>query len=586
VTRRQQWLAGVALVVLTSLAFAPSLTSPFTHYDDPLYVWKNERMIPGGWEGLKLQWNAAAAWSGDFVEFFPLRDTVYWLIVQYVGVTSWAFHLVSLLFHLGTSLLLWRFFRQLTIPDPAAWLGALLFALHPVHIESVVWIAGLKDPMFSFFMVLGLVAYGSYREHPTPAKYALMLFGLVCGFLVKSFLIAMPIIMLAMELWVGARAKWSLIAARLAGPFIISGIFFAQIMGIGRANHVIVPPHGGTWLSHFVLLLWAQMKYLKQAFLPTSYRLIYCFDPPTGWTDYRLWVGLAVLSALAVLVWRWRKEPVKLVFVTLYVAPMLPVSNLVPFPAIMADRYLYAPSIGAMALLAFYAAKLTSRMFRLVTVAVVVLLTTATALRSWVWQDEEALWEEPDLDPACLVDTSFPAAQAHVLRYLTTKDRNEGLMALERAMVTPGIQKVGIELICTTLIGAAREAQSLGGEARAITWAKFATRMCPNYASAWNVAMVVSLHKNHDLAARAATRAWRLQKTPETEILMWLTLLELKDTRSVSNINRLAETEDVGVCQKVVQYADDAPHLAPLLGEAVERCAGPLKRFEAAQEKK
>ncbi|HEY1086161.1 MAG TPA: hypothetical protein VGE37_00655, partial [Archangium sp.] len=486
-TRGRQLAAGAVLVVLTALAFGPGLTSPFTHYDDSLYIWDNlTRVGVPGWEGLKLQFNSDRAWSGGFVEFFPLRDAVYWFLYQQWELDPLPYHLTSLFFHVCASLLAWRFLRLLHVPEPAAWLGGLLFALHPVHIESVVWIAGMKDPMFLTFMLLGLCAYASYRERPATWKYVVMLAGLVLGFMVKSILIAMPIIMLAMELCLGQRAAWKEIALRLFGPFVISGIFFLQIIGVGRANHIIVKPHGGTWGSHFVLMLWSQIKYLKQAFVPTSYRLIYCFEPPTGWADHRLWVGLAVAAAVALVVWSWRRDRLKLFFVVLYVAPMLPVSNLVPFPAIMADRYLYAPSLGAVGLIALLAAKLGTRAFVILAAACAVLLTGATATRAAVWQDEEALWEEPDLDPACVVDTSFPAAQSHILRFLTTKDRNEGLLALERAMVTPGIKGVSMNLVCTTIIGATREAQKLGGEQRAITWAKLSTMMCPNYAMAWN----------------------------------------------------------------------------------------------------
>jgi hypothetical protein len=570
--------AAVALLVLTTLAYSPSITSGFTHYDDPLYVWDNlDRLKPSGWEGLALQFDSRRSWAGEFVEFFPLRDSVYWGLYQAFELNPVPYHLASLLFHLITSLLVWLFLKQLGLEERSAWLGALLFALHPVHIESVVWIAGMKDPMFMMFMLMGLCAFASYRVKPAPWKYLLVMLGLVCGFLVKSMMIATPVVMLAMELLLGTRVKWSLIAARLAGPFLAAGLFFMMILGIGKANHILVPPHGGSWTSHFVIVVWAQAKYLKQALLPTSFRLIYCFEPPQGLLDWRLWVGLLLFAAVAALAWRWRKQPLRLFLMGFYVVTMLPVSNLVPFPAIMADRYLYAPSLGICGLLALLATGLRPRAFALVAAAVAVLLTASTATRAHVWQDEEALWEEPDLDPACVVDTSFPAAQAHILRFFTTKDRLEGLNALERAMVTPGIKGVAPKMVCTTIIGATREAQELGGLERAVSWAKISTTLCPNYASAWNAAMVVSLHKRLDLAAGAAIKAWRLEKTPETEVLMWLTLLELEDPRGLPNVLRLSRLGDSLVCEKIAQFSNDVPKLAVQLGEANFNCAEVLR---------
>jgi hypothetical protein len=323
--------------------------------------------------------------------------------------------------------------------------------------------------------------------------------------------------------------------------------------------------------------MWAQLKYLKQSLMPTAFRLIYCFEPPTGLGDWRLWAGLAAFAGVVTLAWRWRREPQRLLLMGIYVAAILPVSNLVPFPAVMADRYLYAPTLGVCGLLALFAMKLRERTFRVVTVAVAAGLTATTASRAWVWQDEESLWEEPDLDPACLVDTEYPAAQSHVLRYLTTHDRAAGLLALERAMLTPGLRQVNEAMLCTTLIGATRDAQDLGGEKQAASWAKLATTFCRSDPAAWNAAMVVNLHKKLDLAAGAATKAWRLDKRPETEVLMWLTRLELGDARAGAEVLRLSEVKDRLACEKIAQFAADAPQLAPGLGEANFNCAPVLE---------
>lgn len=580
--------AGLVIVVLTTLAYLPSIDSPFTHYDDPLYVTNNlERLETPGWAGLAKVFDSTRAWEGGFVEHFPLRDAVYWAIFQGWQIeTTTPYHVASLVFHILTCLLLWLFFTQVGIPERGAWFGALLFALHPVHIESVVWIAGLKDPMFTFFMVGGLSAYASYRRAPTWWKYTLMLLALCCGFLVKSIMVAMPVVMLAMELLLAPRARWTELALRLFGPFLISGLFFAQIIGVGRANTVIVGPHGGSWTAHVVLMVWAQVKYLKQALLPTSYRLIYCFEPPTGWGDWRLWVGVAVFAAVAALVWRWRKDPLRLLLVTIYVAAMAPVSNLVPFPAIMADRYLYAPSIGVCGLLALAAVKLRDRAFVAIAVASAVALTFGTASRSWVWQDEEALWEEPDLDPACVVDSAFPAAQSHILRFLTAKDRAVGLNALERALVTPGFMDVGEYLFCNSVVNAARDALMLGGEDRARTWAALSTRMCRQHAEAWNAAMLVNLHKRTELAAGAATKAWRLDKTVQSEAMMWLTWLEHGNASAAAQLTRLSQLGDFHVCWKIDHFAFEAPQLAPALGEALHHCRPTLEKGPPPEKKR
>jgi hypothetical protein len=569
--------AGAALVLLTIVAFAPGLTSGFTRYDDSLYVWNNiERISPPGWAGLALQFDSQRAWSGEFVEFFPLRDSVYWALYQGFKLDSTPYHVVSLVFHTLASLLVWLFLKQVGLSARAAWLGALLFALHPVHIESVVWIAGMKDPMVLMFIMGSLCAYQSYRVKPAAWKYALSMVALVGAFQVKSIAIATAPILLGLELFVGPRAPWRLIAMRLAGPFFASGIMFVMILGIGRANNVILGPHGGNWVSHWVIVAWAQVKYLKQALVPTSYRLIYCFEPPTGWGDPRLWAGVALLLAVAALVYAWRREPLRLFFIGIYVAAILPVSNLLPFPAIMADRYLYVPTVGVCGLIALLLTNLRPQLFVAVAGAAAVLLTGATASRAVLWQNEELLWEEPDEDPACVTDTSFPAAQSHILRFYSTKDPQISMMALERAILSPGLNRVEEKNVCDMLIGAASQAHELGVEGRALSYARLATTTCRTRPEAWNIAMVINLHKRLDLAAGAATKAWRLKKSPETEALMWLTRLELGDSGAQAEVLRVSKEKNRFACEKIAQFVADVPTLGPPLGEAIHNCASVL----------
>lgn len=566
---RRRGLIALGLVALCLLAFAPSLSSPFTLYDDGLYVTTNTEQLS---KGLLAQWDASRSWNGTYVEFFPLRDSVYWLLFHAFGLNPTPYHVTSLAFHIAATLLLFLLLLTLGLEEKAAAFGAMLFAVHPVHIESVVWVAGLKDPMYTSFMLLGLWGYARYRERPHPGWYVLTLAGLLASLLVKSLAIVMPGLMLGMELLVGTRAPVKRIVARIAGPSLIALEFFAMFIAIGKANMVIVPPHGGSLMSHVVLTVWAQAKYLKQALMPTSFRMIYCFEPPTGWSDWRLWVGLATLLAVVGLALSWRRQPLRLFFLGWYGLALLPVSNLVPFPAVMADRYLYAATVGTCALLGMLAARLEARLFRLVTVAAALGLTATTASRAWLWQDEENLWEEPSRDLACNLDKSFPAAQGHYMYFQTAKDRLEGFLALERVLASPGIDRIGPVAICSSLISAAGETEAMGATDRAIYWAKTANRLCPTDPRGWNIAMIINMHKNPRVAAMAAQKSWRLGKGPEAEALMWLTQLEINTPAAPDQLLRIARLRDALACQKIVQWAHDSPTFAPQFAEAVETC--------------
>lgn len=558
------------LAALCLLAYLPGLTSTFTAYDDGLYILENLDRLN---QGLAMQWSAERAWNGEFVEYFPLRDSVYWFIYTTFGLRVLPFHLANLLFHITATLLVLRLLLDLGLEEKAALLATLLFAVHPVHIESVVWISGLKDPMYLTFMLLGLSAYARYRQRASTGRYVVMLAGLILALLVKAVAIVFPVLMLVMELLPAPKVRWTTVAARVAGPAIITALFFGTFMGIGRANRSITGPHGGSLMSHVVLSFWAQAKYLKQVLMPTSFRMIYCFEPPTGWLDWRLWVGVLAVAALGALAWRWRKQPLRLFLVTWYAVTMLPVSNLIPFPAIMADRYLYAPSVAACALLGILATQLSPSMVRLIAVSAAVLLTGATAARSWVWQDQEQLWIESDLDPACVLDTSYPAAQSHVLRSITTKDPYERMLALERALLSPGIGYTGKKMFCESLLDATEGAINLGEPERATNWAKLANHHCPENVRGWNLAMIINLHKNPQVAAMAAIKAFRLDRNPQTDLFVWLTLLDLNgDERAPREVLRLARLRQPAVCDKILAWVVDVPRFGPTLAEAVEVC--------------
>lgn len=585
--RRLTW---ALLLVAPVLAYWPSIHSAFTRYDDPLYVWKNlERIGAVGWQGLALQWSPARAYDGEFVEYFPLRDSVYWLLYARFRLDPMPYHLASLFFHLCASALLRKFLEQIGLGAKAAFLGALLFALHPVHIESVVWIAGLKDPMFVTFMLGALVAYQAYRVERRPWQYLLMMLSLVAGFWVKALIISAVPIMALMELTLPPRPRvpWHIFIARLVGPGLVTVIFSVQIALIGRANSVFTPPHHGSWPAHWALVVWTQARYLQQALMPVSYRLIYCFEPSQGFADWRFWVGLAVLGAVGALAWHWRREPTRLFLIGFYFLAMAPVSNLAPFPAIMADRYVYAGSAAVCALVALLIAKaLRPQLFYTVTAIALVGLTAATAARTWVWNQEELLWEEPDLDPACVTDSAFPAAQVHVLRYYTATNRHEGLMALERAMLSPGLAKVDHELGCNALISAAAEAKDLGEPGVAEMYARHATKLCAERSDTWNIAMVIMLDKNPAGAAKAAQRSWRLVHSPDSETFMWLTRLTIEPEKAVERLNALAELKTPLICTAIISWGIDHPESAPALAQAAETCIDVPARDEGSFEAK
>ncbi|MEW5740127.1 MAG: glycosyltransferase family 39 protein, partial [Myxococcota bacterium] len=302
-------LRAIGLGALAVVAFVPGLTSPFILLDDPLYVLKNERLHATGWAGFANLWSSADAYRGAFIEFFPLRDSLYWVLFHAFGPVSFPFHLTSLAFHVCATVLVWRLARRLVVDEAVAFLAAALFAVHPIHVESVTWVAGLKDPLHVSLMLAACLTFLGWREESRPWRYGASLVFLVLALLAKSMAVVTPVLLLALDRLHGPPRPWKESLRAVAAPAAVAGLFFIQFLLIARAAGVVMPPHGGSWLSHATLAVWAQVLYLGQMLAPVSSRLIYCFTPATGFLDVRLWAGLALVAGGLVAWWRLRRQP-------------------------------------------------------------------------------------------------------------------------------------------------------------------------------------------------------------------------------------------------------------------------------------
>jgi hypothetical protein len=149
---------------LAVLAVAPGLTADFTHFDDPLYLTLNARMARPGLEGSLALWSPSDAWKWALRRVLPVARLGLWVVWHGLGVRSVPFHLVSLLCHVACVLLVRALGQKLGLSARASLVAAALFAVHPAHLESVVWVVGLKDPMYVFFMLGFLMLQLSARE--------------------------------------------------------------------------------------------------------------------------------------------------------------------------------------------------------------------------------------------------------------------------------------------------------------------------------------------------------------------------------------------------------------------------------------
>ena len=195
--RKDLWIS-LALVALVAVVFGQTLNHSFVRYDDPVYVTENP-VVQRGLTAEGLKW---AVWHGaDAAYWTPLAWVSHMIDVQLFGLNPAGHHLHSVLLHAADSVLLFFVLKSMTGRRWPSALAAALFAIHPLHVESVAWVAERKDLVSTLFFLLCLAAYTRYARRGGIGLYllVLLLFGL--GLMSKPMLVTVPGVLLVLDFW-------------------------------------------------------------------------------------------------------------------------------------------------------------------------------------------------------------------------------------------------------------------------------------------------------------------------------------------------------------------------------------------------
>jgi Flp pilus assembly protein TadD len=395
---RREILIALLLAATCLVAFLPLTRSGFVNFDDEVYVTKN----PHVQVGLSPR---SAAWALTTLEagnWHPLTWLSLELDSQFYGPRAWGFHLSNLLFHIANSLLLFAVFRWMT---GALWRSALvasLFALHPLHVESVAWISERKDVASTFFWMLTLLAYIWYVQRPGNGRFVLVAISLVCGLLAKPMLVTLPCVLLLLDYWpLGRFAQRGYVA------LLVEKVPLFVLAAASSAITVVAQSRGGAIITADQLpaayrlgnAMTAYGRYMGKMLWPQGLAVLYPFAP----ADKVAWQGLLAALILAgvsyLFLSRRRDYPYLAVGWLWYAGTLVPVIGLVQVGIqALADRYTYVPLIGLFVIVAWGLADLTAtwQLPRAVPVALAALALGGCACCTWVqagyWRDSIVLW--------------------------------------------------------------------------------------------------------------------------------------------------------------------------------------------------
>jgi tetratricopeptide (TPR) repeat protein len=544
----REWLAPLALAGLTVALFYPATRYPFVNYDDPDYVTKNEH-VTAGLSATGVGWAFTTFRSSNW---HPLT----WLSLQLDASLSrtpdgvpepFGFHLTSVLLHAANAALLFLALRALTGEFWRSAVVALLFAVHPLRVESVAWVSERKDVLSVFFGLLALWAYADYVKRPSPWRYLAVATAFAASLLSKPMLVTLPCLLLVLDWWplgrVRSLADWRRPAVEklplLALAAALSALtYFVQ----ARAGTVM-------GLETFPLSVRAEnaavsyVQYVVKTAWPFGLAVYYP-HPASPWgAGLSAWkvggAAVLLLAATGGAVVLRRRAPYLLAGWLWYLGTLVPVIGLLQVgDQAYADRYSYFPQVGILIALCWGVADLARRHAETAAAAaaaVALAFAVATGVQLATWRDSTSLWQHDlrSAGPSPLAYMNLGAALGEAGNAAGSEEALREAIKIDRNAVLAHINLGDLLLRQGDLQGAAGEFQTacevkpdyaqpytqlgdvlcrLGRLDEAAKLHEKAIELAPELAGAWcNLGLVEMARKNKHIAAACFDRALELQ---------------------------------------------------------------------------
>jgi tetratricopeptide (TPR) repeat protein len=384
-----------ALLLLSILAvYAQVRSHDFVNYDDPQYVTQNPQVRAGlTWHG--VVWAFTSAHDSNWI---PLTWLSHMLDGELFGLESGAHHFTNVALHASGTLLLFGFLRRMTGARWRSAFVALAFALHPLHVESVAWVAERKDVLSAALFFLALWAYVDYTARPSRGRYLLVVLIFCCGLMAKPMVITLPLVALLLDFWplrrkicMGLLLEKLPLFALAAGASVVTYLVQEHAGAISSIDRVPLAARLQNALVSYV-------AYVGNFVWPAKLAVFYPYSIPPVWE----WLAAgAALAAVTVLVLRARgRYPYAAVGWLWYLGTLAPVIGLVQAGSqSRADRYTYIPMVGISIMLAWGAAEAAERWRwgRPALAAAMVAVCSAWAVVTWFnvenWRNSISLFQ-------------------------------------------------------------------------------------------------------------------------------------------------------------------------------------------------
>ncbi|MEI6435641.1 MAG: hypothetical protein WCP32_12405 [Bacteroidota bacterium] len=401
----------IMLFLISILAFSPMVNNGFIEtWDDGIYILQNQLLNDLSWQGVIKIFSYGDQFQKISNNYHPF--TILSLAINYKmsGLSPASYHITNLVFHGVNAVLVFIFVfilsRRRMLP---AVISGLLFAVHPLHVESVAWVSERKDVLYTFFFLAGVIAYLKYREDEKIWKLGVALLLFIFSCLSKAMAVSFPLILLLVDYFQRRRFSWKLIIEKI--PFfiiaLIIGLMSVNLQSISAINKFEI----FTFYQRIMHASFGFITYIIKFIYPYNLSAFYPYPPitATGLLPFSFLIAPYLCLVVAgLLIWTSTRKgeiPRVIVFGILFYffTIVLVLQFLSVGKAIIADRYSYIPFIGLAFIIGmvgdFYLQKKSSLKYLgygLIAASLIlsVVLSFMTYERTKVWKDDITLWSD------------------------------------------------------------------------------------------------------------------------------------------------------------------------------------------------
>lgn len=366
------------LCLITFAAYSPALRALYVRWDDTKHIVGNVPVfMPFSLETLK---NIFTSFINN--TYIPLTTLSFHIQHHTVGLDAFTSHLINVLGHILVIVLVYILYRRAGTNSSAAMIACALFALHPMHVESIAWATERKDILCGIFYLLTLLAYQQYLQHPQKRSYMLSLGLGLLAILSKAMAVSIPWILLLLDWHHDKKITRARLLSKIPFAVIIfpvAALTFFQLDGHPTLHFPDSP----------LIMIWSAAFYLQKFCWP--YPLLPAYSPeyPVAITHPAYWIAALVLGLAAFGLWAVRKNRL-LIFAGLFY--LLTIFFFVRVDLadvnVVADRFIYVPSIGLCLILGI----VLEKTHRIIPIALCLALGILTFAQTLIWQNDNTLW--------------------------------------------------------------------------------------------------------------------------------------------------------------------------------------------------